>query len=574
MAKIDSVIDGKYKVLEEIGRGGMSVVYLARDQRLNKQWAIKEILKKANTQDDEIAINSLMAEANLMKNLDHPVLPRIVDIIDNGKTIYVIMDYIEGRSLDKELKEKGPQSEERVLGWAKQLCEGLSYLHSQKPPIIYRDMKPANVMLKPEGNTVKIIDFGIAREYKDSGDTKIMGTPGYASPEQHRGKSTPRSDIFSLGMTMAHLLTGMGPDSYAPVRQWNPELSEGIEAIIEKCVQMDESKRYQNCAELLYDLEHPDKITKEYKRKQKGKLRNFIISAVMSAVMLISGVACGFASNAVKSNNYEELIAISTSSELEDKISNYRQAIELYPNDPRAYMLMLEAYESEGVGGFGSKENSVFQAVYGANSKYLDTTDVTIAELRYRIGLMYFNYYSKDTGELHSFGTRVEKALPYFRDNYNYASELEEPFEEQILSDSYYLVLYFYDEYIRESSTSMETASKQDFLDLFDTIRNTMDAIADEGTYNKLSLYNGVFNLLYDCRDQLKATNVEKELVMDLFEDVYGAAYDLGEQTKAQVNELRQEMIDHYGSYKDAIGRTYSNKQNSSTATEEGENNG
>lgn len=573
MAKIGSVIDDKFKVLTEIGRGGMSVVYLAMDQRLNKQWAIKEILKKANTQDDEIAINSLMAEANLMKNLDHPVLPRIVDIIDNGKTIYVIMDYIEGRSLDKELKEKGPQSEEKVLSWAKQLCEGLSYLHSQKPPIVYRDMKPANVMLKPEG-TVKIIDFGIAREYKDSGDTKIMGTPGYAAPEQHRGKSNPRSDIFSLGMTMAHLLTGMGPDSYAPVRQWNPELSEGIEAIIEKCVQMDETKRYQNCAELLYDLEHPDKITKEYKRKQKSKLRNFIISAAMSVVMLISGVACGFASSVVKSNNYEELISIGTSAELESKISNYRQAVELYPEDPRAYLLMLEAYEAEGVGGFGSKENSVFQAVYGANSKYLDPTKVTTAELRYRIGLMYFNYYSQDNGKLHSFGTRVEKALPYFRDNYNYASELEEPFEDQVLSDSYYLVLYFYDEYIRESSSSMETASKQDFLDLFSTIRDTMDALADEGTYNKLSLYNGVFNLLYDCRDQLKATNVEQELVLDLFDDVYNAADHLGEQAKEQVNDLRQEMIDNYDSYRERINGAYEEKENIDIEAEEGENNG
>lgn len=573
MATIGSVIDGKYEVLTEIGRGGMSVVYLARDQRLNKQWAIKEILKKANTKDDEIAINSLMAEANLMKNLDHPVLPRIVDIIDNGKTIYVIMDFIEGRSLDKELKEKGPQSEKNVLNWAKQLCEGLSYLHSQKTPIIYRDMKPANVMLKPEG-TVKIIDFGIAREFKDSGDTKILGTPGYAPPEQHRGKSTPRSDIFALGMTMAHLLTGMGPDSYAPVRQWNPELSEGIEAIIEKCVQIDEAKRYQNCAELLYDLEHPDKITREYKRRQKAKLRNFIISAAMSLVMLISGVACGFASNAVKSSNYEELISISSSAELESKITNYKQAIELYPDDPRAYMLMLEAYEAEGMGGFAKNQNSEFQAVYGAYSKNLDTTKASTSELRYRIGLMYFNYYSKENGDLEGFGTRVSKALPYFEDNYKGAADLEEPFAQQVLSDSYYQILNFYDVYILPSSTSTETASKQDYLDLFDGIRDTMASISDEGAYNKLSLYNGVFNLLYSCRQEMKAVNVEQELVMDLFEDVYDAACDLGEQTKAQVNDLREEMLKYYDSYKEAIERAYVNKQSSSAAAEEGENNG
>ena len=105
MTEIGAVIDGKYEILKEIGRGGMSVVYLAMDKRLNKQWAVKEIRKKGNGKNDEIVVNSLLAEANLMKRLDHPALPRIVDIIDNGITIYVVMDYIEGESLDKILKE-------------------------------------------------------------------------------------------------------------------------------------------------------------------------------------------------------------------------------------------------------------------------------------------------------------------------------------------------------------------------------------------------------------------------------------------------------------------------------------
>ncbi len=136
MAEIGSVIDGKYEILTEIGRGGMSVVYLAMDTHLNKQWAVKEIKKKGNGEHDEVIVNSLLAEANLMKRLDHPSLPRIVDIIDNGVTIFVVMDYIEGESLDKILKAEGPQPEALVVGWAKQLCDALSYLHSQKPPII------------------------------------------------------------------------------------------------------------------------------------------------------------------------------------------------------------------------------------------------------------------------------------------------------------------------------------------------------------------------------------------------------------------------------------------------------
>ena len=260
------VIDGKYEILKRIGKGGMSVVYLAMDRRLNKQWAVKEIRKRGNSKNDEIVVNSLLAEANLMKRFDHPALPRIVDIIDNGRNIIIVMDYIEGESLDKILEMEGPQSEELVINWAKQLCDVLGYLHSQKPPIIYRDMKPANVMLKPDGN-IKIIDFGIAREYKEEklSDTMVLGTKGYAPPEQYSGQTDARSDIYALGMTMHHLLTGNDPrtgNAYVPVRQYNPSLSKGIQLIINKCVEPAPEKRYQSCSELLQDLNDPSSLTR------------------------------------------------------------------------------------------------------------------------------------------------------------------------------------------------------------------------------------------------------------------------------------------------------------------------
>ena len=330
MTEIGTVIDGKYEILREIGRGGMSIVYLAMDTHLNKQWAVKEIRKKGNGKNDEVVVNSLLAEANMMKKLDHPALPRIVDIIDNGITIYVVMDYIEGESLDKVLNEYGAQPEEQVIAWAEQLCEALEYLHSQKPPIIYRDMKPANVMLKPEGN-IKIIDFGIAREYKEQklSDTTVLGTKGYAPPEQYSGQTDARSDIFALGMTMHHLLTGIDPrsgEAYAPVRMWNPQLSEGIELIINKCVEPAAENRYQSCSDLLYDLEHPELITKDYKKKQKRKMRSFIITVALAIVFLVSGIICNRISVNIKNNSYDALVSISTSTSLSDKIDSYKQA--------------------------------------------------------------------------------------------------------------------------------------------------------------------------------------------------------------------------------------------------------
>ena len=164
MARLGEIIDGKYEVLREIGRGGMSIVYLAMDVRLNKQWAIKEVRRSGNDENSRVTVQSLIAEANMIKKLDHPALPRIVDIIENEETIFVVMDYIEGEPMDKVLATYGAQPQEAVIEWGKQLCDVLDYLHTRRPPIIYRDMKPGNIMLRPDG-TIKVFDFGIAREF-------------------------------------------------------------------------------------------------------------------------------------------------------------------------------------------------------------------------------------------------------------------------------------------------------------------------------------------------------------------------------------------------------------------------
>lgn len=553
MTEIGTVIDGKYEVLREIGRGGMSVVYLAMDTHLNKQWAVKEIRKKGSGKNDEIVVNSLLAEANMMKRLDHPSLPRIVDIIDNGVTIYVVMDYIEGESLDKILNEYGAQSEEMVIGWAKQLCDALGYLHSQKSPIIYRDMKPANVMLKPEGN-IKIIDFGIAREYKEQNlaDTTVLGTKGYAPPEQYSGQTDARSDIFALGMTMHHLLTGVDPrsgEAYAPVRQWNPELSEGIEIIIDRCVEPAAENRYQSCADLLYDLEHPELITKGFKKQQRRKLWSFLASAILCVVMLISGFVCNTLSVQMNNNTYDALVQTVNS------IDSYKQAIEIYPGDTRAYLKMLETYENNGV--FGKAQNDEFLAVYNANKDSMDKSTVEVAELNYKIGMMYFNYYTKDNGE-YDFSERVQKAYPFFQENYN-NENIPASFQEKSLSDCYYNICSFYKKYIL-SSAQVEEASKDNYTTLFGTIEDALEDVKNAGAYDQLTLYNGTFLLLYDQRASMVSVNVEQEEVQNLLKTVYEKAKDMSVQ-KEQSKKLQQQVIDRYEQYSEAIARAYTNAE-------------
>ena len=187
MLKTGTVIDGKYKILNEIGHGGMSTVYLAINEKANKSWAVKEIRRK-NNRHFEMLRQSMIVETNLLKRLSHPNLPRIVDIIDNDEDFLIVMDYIDGNTLERLIEDEGAQPQSKVVDWALQLCDVLGYLHSQAVPVIYRDMKPSNIMLKADGG-IMLIDFGTAREYKDTGgaDTAYLGTRGYAAPEQFGG---------------------------------------------------------------------------------------------------------------------------------------------------------------------------------------------------------------------------------------------------------------------------------------------------------------------------------------------------------------------------------------------------
>ena len=539
MTEIGTVIDGKYEVLREIGRGGMSVVYLAMDTRLNKQWAVKEIRKKGNGKNDEVVVNSLLAEANLMKRLDHPSLPRIVDIIDNGLTIYVVMDYIEGESLDKILNEYGAQSEEMVIGWAKQLCDALGYLHSQKPPIIYRDMKPANVMLKPEGN-IKIIDFGIAREYKEQNlaDTTVLGTKGYAPPEQYSGQTDARSDIFALGMTMHHLLTGIDPrsgEAYAPVRQWNPELSEGIEIIIDRCVEPAAENRYQSCSDLLYDLEHPELITKGFKKKQKRKLWSFIISLSLCAIMTIAGVALNLTATAVNNKDYD--VNISSSDP-----AKYFAAVEIYPDRVDAYNMLIEYYKNHNA------ENSDITKVGNtieANADSLDLSDPEIADMYYDMGKLYFSDYDG------SFKSRAVSAKNFFK----VAAEADVNFDKKEIAECYHSICNF----MTNQSTTAEH-SLDDYNALFEEISSAMSTVDratdNEANYDKISLYYVAMLLINDQAEYMAGVGLERQTALDLMSDLEDKANGIT-STLSYVNNLKDKIDSSYDSFVGNINAKY-----------------
>ncbi len=407
MLEIGSLVDGKYKILNVIGHGGMSVVYMAINEKANKTWAIKEVRKDGKLDFEEVK-QGLTVETNMLKKLRHNNLPSIVDVIEDEDTFIIVMDYIEGKPLSDAIQEYGAQPQESVIKWAKQLCNVLGYLHSQTPAIIYRDMKPSNVMLKPDGNLV-LIDFGIAREYKEQNlaDTTCLGTIGYAAPEQFggRGQTDARTDIYCLGATLHHLITGQDPckPPYAryPIRHYNGALSTGLEEILLKCTRDNPEERYQSCAELMYALEHYYELDKEYRIKQNRKLGIFVAAAVLSLTFFSLGTGFRVLADQTQADNYNVYLQDARGSvSFEDKIDKCRSAVELNPSQADAYIYLLEDVLLED-GILSAREDEILRGILmgndgrRTNEAGFKTNQAAYDEFAYALGLAYYYYYEE-----------------------------------------------------------------------------------------------------------------------------------------------------------------------------------
>src|SRR5271156_2012293 len=230
-----TVLQGRYQIQRLLGGGGMGMVYLAHDQRLaNRPCAIKEMVDHFIDQAQRIEANEYFArEADTLAQLKHQAIPAITDRFELANRHYLVMEYVEGRNLEEELAARGePLPEGLVIDIARQLCDVLVYLHGLVPPIIYRDMKPSNVMLNSNGRVV-LVDFGIARLFKAARKGTMIGTLGFAPPEQYQGLVDPRADLYSLAATLHYILTGRDPEkfppfSFPPVRELRPEVSGNL----------------------------------------------------------------------------------------------------------------------------------------------------------------------------------------------------------------------------------------------------------------------------------------------------------------------------------------------------------
>lgn len=260
-----TILAERYKLLFRIGQGGMGAVYKAADSKYNNRAvAIKEMSRVGLTPVRLLeAEEAFKHETDLLAELLHPNLPRIYEHFTERERSYLVMDFIEGETMEDYLNKAGggPLPVEQVMGWARELCDVLSYLHTHKPPIVFRDLKPANIMIS-DSEHIFLIDFGIARIFKPGKqhDTVALGSPGYAAPEQYgKAQSSPRSDIYSLGALLHHLLTGLDPSEqpffFRPASQVNPAVNPALEALLKQCLDMDSTRRPASAHEVWQALE-------------------------------------------------------------------------------------------------------------------------------------------------------------------------------------------------------------------------------------------------------------------------------------------------------------------------------
>lgn len=249
----EDVIQNRYRILRILKSGGMGSVYEAVDTKLaDSPCAVKEIHDAAlQSRESGYIQTRFYEEMKALAALDHPAIPKVRDYINDDNAVFIVMDLVQGQSLDEEVREKGPLEADLVVLDMIRLLDALEYLHSHSPPIVHRDIKPANILRDRRGG-IKLVDFGLARETQTQNTQTVVGTMGYCAPEQMMGKAEARSDLYSVGVTMVHLLTGVAPemDLFEPRRPELPRARSGLTEIIERATQPRPNDRYASAEEM------------------------------------------------------------------------------------------------------------------------------------------------------------------------------------------------------------------------------------------------------------------------------------------------------------------------------------
>ena len=276
MLNSGDILDQKYEVIKILGKGGMGTVYLCKNTRLGNLWAIKEVVQ-------DIKNTGILTEANILKDLSHLGIRRIVDIFYENNNLYMVQDYVDGQTLKEYVNVNGRIQKEKICRVTSDLCDIVGYLHNQNPAIIYRDIKPSNIMITTSGKVV-LIDFGISKIYKSDRsqdtDTVCAGSNGYAAPEQYGlGKCCKQTDIYGIGMLIYFMVKGKTPfTGLEPLldESYDDDVDDNLRKIIQKCVKIDIKDRYISVEALKKEI---SEVLKKDKYEKTAILSDYNMSA-------------------------------------------------------------------------------------------------------------------------------------------------------------------------------------------------------------------------------------------------------------------------------------------------------
>lgn len=399
------LLNKRYKIVDIIHTAGMSNLYKAVDTNLGSHWAIKEILK-SQAGKNKLEYRSILQEADLMKSLNNPYIPRITSIETEGDSVFIVMDFVTGKSLQDILQSSTRIDQSAIIPIMSQVAAVMKYLHNLNPSVIYRDLKPSNIMLSVDGS-IRLIDFGISRRMTETGylNEKALGTRGFAPPEQllDNTKLDVRSDIFSFGSTFYTCLTGIMPKrdnlrensiyERVSIRDIDASISINLNKIIMKCVERDIDKRYKSFDEILYDLQNIDTFSKEYKNRLKWKVIPVISGWVLSLMLIVGGTLLTFKRSEIVSSQYNSLIQTAESTK---SLQDYGRAIEIKPNIIDPYFSMVEAIKEDGL--FSQEEESSLLQVVNSNITSIQQNP-RFTELSFEIGRLYWFYSDSDNAK-------------------------------------------------------------------------------------------------------------------------------------------------------------------------------
>lgn len=393
------VLRDRFEIEKCIHSRGMANVYIVKDRNLGKRWCLKEIIKSDAGKSD-IEYVSLLQEAKVLRSVSHTGIPRITDTDEDGDSLMIVEDYVEGITLSKCIQTKGAIRQDIAVQWMKQLCQIIMYLHGLKTPILYRDMKPDNVIIQPDGN-IKLLDYGTCVIIYKPGQLPhgyAMGTAGYAAPEQTK-KNLPcdlRSDIYGLGMTYYSMLTGLNMagiprDKVKDVGIINPSISKGLAEVVNKCIEEDPDKRFQDCQELLYALQTYTTGDEGYKKKAVRRIVTTAVTLGLSlACFLGSWITYGLDVNETEKEYQNAVLVAEQTGRQED----YSKAISLYPERLGPYFGYIDSIKLDGE--FSLEEESDILSFINPNLLSVKESE-RYGELAYELGRLYWFYYNIDS---------------------------------------------------------------------------------------------------------------------------------------------------------------------------------